>query len=79
MAAKRTPRKSRKSTPARSAPVKFTPDPDAIQPVPPVDVPVLPVPPAVPKAGPPVGGGRSAGVGRGQRVAQARRYAFRRS
>ncbi|MBO4210493.1 hypothetical protein [Micromonospora echinofusca] len=37
---------------------------------------VRPVPP---KAGPPVGNGRSGGTGRGQRTPQARRYAFRRS
>jgi hypothetical protein len=35
--------------------------------------------PPVPKAGPPVRGGRFGGVGRGQGAPQARRYAFRRS
>ncbi|WP_329103307.1 hypothetical protein OG792_26385 [Micromonospora sp. NBC_01699] len=37
------------------------------------------LPPAAPKAGPPVRGGRSGGVGRSQGTRPTRQYAFRRS
>ncbi|MFK3983978.1 hypothetical protein ACI2K4_26875 [Micromonospora sp. NPDC050397] len=71
------------AVPARPPKVDLTRLSDAVEvptpagPVPPVTV--SPVAVTAPKAGPPVRGSRTGGVGRGQGNRSARQYAFRRS
>ncbi|MER7460226.1 hypothetical protein [Micromonospora sp. NPDC126480] len=78
MPARRKPKKSRtsQSTPTATDLTPVNLDEVAVAPA----VPALPVErPAPPTSGPPVAGAPRSGGQRGQRIAQARRYAFRRS
>ncbi|MFC3500782.1 hypothetical protein ACFOOK_07355 [Micromonospora krabiensis] len=82
MPARRNPKKIRTPKTSPSVTELTPPDLDQLA-VTPVSAPPLDAAPAArpvaPKAGPPVAHGRSAGGRGGQRSAQPRRYAFRRS
>ena len=84
MPGKRNSRTNQQSTRGTAFAVPAEPSElDVTRPATPVELPVTgdpaALPPAAPKAGPPVRGGRAGGVGRGQSARPARQYAFRRS